>query len=245
MPVELVNAGLNALRRAIFPPICVLCGEEADRARKSVLDLCAGCANDLPLNRNACPFCAEPLNETTPVNSICGQCLQRRPRFNAAFCPYRYAYPIDHLVRALKFHNRLAYGRVLGELLADALSEKRIEPWPDLLIPVPLAKERFRERGFNQAIELGCIIERRLGIPLRPDLVTRVRSTREQTGLDSKARRKNVRGAFQVTSQLAANRIAILDDVITTGSTANELARTLRRAGAKSVEVWAVARTAR
>ncbi|HYM35511.1 MAG TPA: ComF family protein, partial [Steroidobacteraceae bacterium] len=114
-----------------------------------------------------------------------------------------------------------------------------------LIIPVPLAVERFRDRGFNQAIEIGRIIEMRLGIPLRPDLITRTRNTREQTGLDSKARRKNVRGAFAISAKLPAKHIAILDDVITTGSTANELARLLRRAGAKHIAVWAVARTPR
>jgi len=180
-----------------------------------------------------------------PSNAICGQCLQKKPKFNAAFCAYRYAYPIDHLIRDFKFRGRLAYGRVLGEVLADSLLNIRMGPLPSLLLPVPLADARFRERGFNQAIELGRVVAARLRIPLRSDLIARIRATREQTGLDAKARRKNLRGAFRIENALLPTHVAILDDVITTGSTANELARVLRRAGAKRIEVWAVARTAR
>jgi ComF family protein len=238
----LVNTAFGFANRLFFPPICVMCGSSAHSAP---MDLCGDCANDLPLNKHACSICAEPLPASASSNSICGQCLQKRPKFHASFCAYRYAYPIDHLVRALKFHGRLPYGRVLGELLADALKKNCSGNWPQLIIPVPLAVERFRERGFNQAIEIARIVEMRLGIPLRPDLVTRTRATREQTGLDSKARRKNVRGAFAISEKLPAKHIAILDDVVTTGSTANELARILRRAGAKRIEVWAAARTMR
>jgi ComF family protein len=109
-------------------------------------------------------------------------------------------------------------------------------------VPVPLADQRFRERGFNQAIEIGRELELQLSIPLRCDVVARIRDTREQAGLDRKGRRKNVRNAFKVLRPMDAQRIAILDDVVTTGSTVNELARVLRKAGAEHIEVWAVAR---
>lgn len=241
----MVNSMLQLLGLLLFPPVCVLCGGSAHGERLRGFDLCHGCFEDLPINERACTFCAQPLPSEAPNNLVCGQCLMRRPKFHSAFCAYRYAYPIDHLVRALKFHGRVAYGRVLGELLTDALLQSQRASWPEILIPMPLAKDRFGERGFNQSIELGRIVESRLGIPLRTDLTARTRNTREQTGLDQKARRKNVRGAFTVAAQFRAKHVAILDDVMTTGSTANELARMLRRAGAKRIEVWAVARTAR
>ena len=242
----LVNFKVLPLGRALLPPSCIVCGN-AVRSKLSELyiDICAGCVGDLPINAHACAVCAEPLPSSSPASAICGQCQQRRPKYHAAFCAYRYTYPIDHLVRTFKFHGRLAYGRVLGELLAGALLERHDEPWPQFIIPVPLADARFRERGFNQAIELGRVVQQRLDIPLRLDLVVRKRATREQTGLDHKQRRRNVRGAFSLTSKPRAKHVAILDDVVTTGSTVNELARVLKRARVERIEVWAVARTGR
>jgi len=241
----MVNLTFELLSQTVLPPTCIVCGDDVRLKGARAIDLCAACNGDLAPNSHACAVCAEPLPPSVPDNSICGVCLQKRPRYHASLCAFRYTYPIDHLVRAFKFHGRLAYGRVLGELLSVALSNAHRDAWPALLIPVPLADARFRERGFNQAIELGRIVAARLRIPLRPDLVLRTRMTREQTGLDSKARRKNLRGAFAVGSPLPAKHVAIIDDVVTTGSTANELARVLRRAGAKRIEVWAVARTPR
>jgi len=226
------------LERSLWPPTCVLC---VDPGQPSQLDLCAGCEADLPIHLHGCPLCAEPL----PANAAgreCGECLRRAPKFHAAYCAYRYEFPIDHLVRGLKYRGRLVYARVLGELLARRLRRIHDDLWPQCIVPVPLAVPRFRERGFNQAIEIGRELQSRLGIPLRTDLVARIRDTPEQAGLDRKARRKNVRNAFRLEQPLTMQRVAILDDVITTCSTANELARLLRRGGAEHVEVWAVAR---
>ncbi len=229
--------------RWLLPPTCIVCGDGTAQARHRALDLCHECADDFPHNLFACLRCGEPLPANSPRDIECGRCLKKPPRYDRAFCAFRYDYPVDHLIRALKFHGRLPYGRVLGELFAGTVARTRSTPWPEMMIPVPLAAARFRARGFNQAIEIGRTIERRLGIPLRADIAVRIRDTREQAGLDRKERRKNLRGAFAVAEKLAAKHIAILDDVITTGSTANELARTLRRAGATLIEVWAVART--
>ncbi len=191
-------------------------------------------------------MCAQPLQGECvgdAMNSLqCGVCLRRPRRFDAACCPFRYAYPLDHLVRALKYHGGIAQGRVLGELLAQRIQRTRTDPLPDLLLPVPLAPRRFRERGYNQAIELARCLERRLRIPLRADLVARVRETREQAALRRSERRRNIRRAFEVTGKFSAGHLAIVDDVVTTGSTVNELARVLKRAGATKIEVWAVAR---
>ncbi len=244
----MVNVKISRLCDWLLPSACILCGETSlfdNDADNDAMDLCTDCLNYLPANRTSCQRCAEPVQTETSSELTCGQCLRKTPRFDAATCAFRYAYPIDHLVRALKFHGRLAYGRVLGESLARHLQATRVAPWPEIIVPVPLAEPRFRERGFNQAIEIGSALERRLQIPLRADLVIRTRDTQEQLGLDSKARRKNVRKAFATLGKVEAKYIAIVDDVITTGSTMNELARTLKRAGVKRVEAWAVARTAR
>jgi ComF family protein len=229
---------VNWAESRLFPPTCVLCADSGQAPR---LDLCAGCMGDLLLNDSACPRCAEPL-PVSAANNLCGECLRRAPRVHAAHCAYRYEFPVDHLVRGLKYHGRLAYARIMGELLAQRLQATRVEPWPECIVPVPLADARFRERGFNQAIEIGRELQTKLDIPLRSDAVVRTRDTREQAGLDRAERRKNVRNAFKVIQPLHGQRIAILDDVVTTGSTANELARVLRKAGAEHIEVWSVAR---
>jgi ComF family protein len=182
-----------------------------------------------------------PLQLADP-QAVCGSCLRRAPRFDAAFCGWRYAYPVDHMVRAVKYHGAVAPARVLGELLAVSLRARPVTSWPEVLLPVPLAPRRFRQRGYNQAIELARWLERRLAIPLHTDVLVRVRETREQAGLPRSERRKNLRGAFAMHGPPPARHVALVDDVITTGSTVNELARILKAAGVRRVEVWAVAR---
>ena len=228
------------MSRLLWPATCVLCSRVV---RERQLDLCAGCEGDLPINSVACAICAEPLSGETSGCLVCGACLTRKPRFDASFCPFRYAYPLDHLVRGIKYHRAVAYGRVLSELFAARLQAMRCNaPLPDILLPVPLAARRYRERGYNQAIELARCVEKRLQVPMCTDLVVRSRETREQAALDKRERRRNIRGAFDVVRTLPGRHIAIIDDVVTTGSTVNELARVLKQAGARRVEVWAVAR---
>lgn len=167
---------------------------------------------------------------------------RRRPRlFDAAFAPYLYEYPVHRLVQRFKYQGRLEVGRVLAELLARALVSQ-ISVRPEALIPVPLARVKLRERGFNQALELARPIARALSLPVRTDLCARVRVTQDQAGLAARERRRNVRGAFSANNGAVPGRIALIDDVLTTGSTCEELARELKRAGATRVEVWAVAR---
>jgi ComF family protein len=198
-------------------------------------------------NLHACASCAEPLSGPPHANALrCGACLRKPPRFDLALCPYLYSYPLDHLVRGLKYQGHVAYGRILGQMLArEIVGRGSHPPLPQLMIPVPLAAQRFRERGYNQAIELALQIERHAGIALRTDLMVRTRNTREQAGLDRRARRRNIKGAFSLRMPPSATRVAIVDDVLTTGSTVNEMARVLKRAGIAHVEVWAVARAAK
>jgi ComF family protein len=184
-----------------------------------------------------------PLDTIDSTARVCGECLREQPPFGSSFVPYRYAYPLDHLVRGLKFRNELACGRVLGELFGRCVLASG-EPLPEAIIPVPLAPRRYRERGYNQASELALAIRRVTGVPVRTDVVIRRRETAEQAGLDRNARRKNVRGAFAAVAALRARYVAILDDVVTTGSTVRELAAVVHEAGVEQVTVWAIARTA-
>jgi ComF family protein len=206
------------------------------------LDLCAACASDLPANEVACSRCAMPLTADAGASWVCGACLRRRPAFHAAFAPFRYDYPLDWLIHGLKYRREAACGRVLGALLARRLLAQPARTFPEMIIPTPLSTRRYRDRGFNQAVELARPISAAIGVPWRADLVIRQRDTREQTGLGRKERRRNVRGAFALCRPAPARHVAILDDVVTTGSTAHELARLLRRGGVSTIEVWAVAR---
>jgi ComF family protein len=203
-------------------------------------DLCAGCLGDLPRNVSCCSRCALPL--ANPAER-CGLCLKREPPFAAAWAPFRYAHPLDLLEARFKFHRDLAAGRLLAELMVDAARQQLGTRLPDRLLCVPLHRERLRERGYNQALELAKPLARALDIPLHADALVRVRSTSAQTGLDAKARRRNLHAAFAVETgvDLPAH-VAILDDVMTTGTTLRECARVLLRSGVERVEVWALAR---
>lgn len=227
---------------ALLPPHCLLCGARAERSR----DLCAACAADLAPNPTACARCALPL----PAPALrCGECLDNEPPFDATFAPYLYGHPLDLLLTRLKFGHHLAAGRVLAELWIDSAHAARAGgtvALPAAIVPMPLHATRLRERGYNQALELAKPLAREFGIALAPDLLRRTRATAAQSNLDAAARRKNLRGAFDIdAAALAASaptHVALLDDVMTTGTTVREAARTLKRAGVARVDVWVLAR---
>ncbi|MDX9767523.1 MAG: ComF family protein [Ectothiorhodospiraceae bacterium] len=225
---------LHALLERLYPPRCLLCGAPGQAG----LDLCAGCLADLPRARHACPNCAAPV----PAEGVvCGRCLRRPPRFDAALAAFRYDEPLVGLVTGLKFHARLAHGRLLGALLAEAVRAADV-PIPDCILPVPLHPQRLRERGFNQALEIARPLARAFDRPLILHEVRRSRPTRPQMALDARARRGNVRGAFAIRPGFAPASVALVDDVMTTGSTLDELARVFRRAGVGYISVWVAAR---
>ncbi len=225
------------LHTLLFPPRCRLCGA----APAVDIALCQACRADLPWLENCCWRCARPL----PIDSdprLCGACLKRSPAFDAATALLHYRAPADYLIQRLKFSGELAVAPLLADMLAEKIAA-RTTPLPDLLIPVPLHRARLQERGFNQATELARRLGRRLAVPVEHRLCHRNRHTRPQSLTPPDLRRRNLRGAFSMSGELPAVHVAIIDDVLTSGHTADELARVLRRAGAESVEVWIVARS--
>lgn len=223
----------------LYPPSCILCGDLTDTGR----DLCQGCEGDLSSTTPACPICALPIPHRSP-KLPCGRCLRKRPLFERCLAPYRYLPPADELIGGLKFNGRLSHARIMGELLANYVrTQLTPDNYPQALIPVPLHPHRLRERGFNQAVELARPVARRLNIPLRWRLCQRQVPTSPQTGLSAVERRRNLRNAFRVSDLRGIRQVALIDDVITTGATVTELTRTLLRAGAARVEVWAFCRT--
>ena len=215
-----------------FGGSCYLCRGAADGA------LCAECDAELPrLAGPACPRCAL----ATRDGALCGRCLAEPPAYDATVAALAYAFPADILVQALKFRGELALAPLLGELLAARLPRGvRV----DFLLPVPLSAARLRTRGFNQSMEIARHVAAATGCRLAPALAERSRDTPAQTGLAHGERAGNVRGAFRCTQPLAGAELAVLDDVMTTGATLEELAATLKRAGAARVVNWVVARTA-
>jgi ComF family protein len=216
--------------RSVLPSSCVLCGVGTPDGR-----MCAGCDAELPRFASArCVVCALPLTSA----AVCGACLDRPPSYDSVSAAYAYAFPVDALIHAYKYGGDLS----LAPLLASALV-RAPRPAVDAIIPMPLAPARLRERGFNQAHELARYLGRVLRLPVVANGCRKVTETPPQAALPWKERARNVRGAFVCDVDLAGLRVAIVDDVMTTGATLNELARNLKHAGALHVSGWVVART--
>ncbi len=226
---------IESLRSFVYPPTCLLCDSKGHKD----LDLCQACADDLPRLEHSCGRCALPVEQ--PNVSLCGACQRRPPAFGAAHALYRFQPPVSYLVHQLKFHGKLSHARLLVCLLAEHLLAI-LSDLPEFIVQVPLHPKRVRERGFNQALELARHVGRRLEVPVDRACARRIRHTDPQTDLSAKLRRKNIRDAFEVRAPFATAHVAIVDDVITTGATVDELARALQKAGAQRVDVWCIAR---
>jgi ComF family protein len=210
---------------------CLLCaGRSANRL------VCEACACSLPRLDAACRCCAIALAHA----GICGPCQRRAPSFDEAFAAFEYRFPLDRLVQRFKYSGDLAVGQWLAMRLAERVAGCER---PGLLVAPPLAAVRLRGRGFNQAVVIAKALGKRLGIRHSPDALSKVRDTSPQPGLGRRARIANLRGAFRCHARFADEHVAIVDDVMTTGATAESLARVLKAAGAARVTVWAVART--
>ena len=214
----------------LFGGSCFLCrGSAADI-------LCARCDVDLPrLGAQRCPRCALD----SPAGAVCGRCLSQPPHYDATRAALAYRFPADVLVHALKFRGELALAPLLGDLLCRAIASQKA----DCVVPVPLSPERLRSRGYNQALEIARHVARATGARLAPELCERIRDTPAQMGLPLTDRAKNVRGAFHCPRLIEGAEVAVLDDVMTTGGTLDEIAATLKRAGAARVVNWVVTRT--
>ena len=206
--------------------------------------LCPDCEKDLPKNTHHCLVCAIPLSTTQAQESvlICGKCQKSPPHYTTSIIPYIYSSPIKQLISQLKFHGNLTYSPLLAHSFIGAL-RRRTSNLPECIIPVPLHKARLRERGFNQALELSQIVGKQLKIPTNYSLCQRNKSTPFQSGLSAKQRKLNLKNAFSITKAHQYKHVAIFDDVVTTGTTVNELALSLKNSGVEFVEVWAIART--
>lgn len=231
--MSILAQSIDRVRRSfalLLSQDCLLCAaESAERL------LCPSCEDDLPrLQPPCCPRCALP----TPSGEICGRCLSHPPHYDFAAAVFSYAFPIDRLIHSFKYGRRLAVGSHFGKVLA-ALTEN---PEADLIVPLPLHRSRLRERGFNQALELARPLSKAWHTPVDCRSCRRIHQTRAQAGLPWPERETNVRGAFDCSADLSGKRVLLVDDVMTTGASLNELARIVKLHGAAEVTVRVLAR---
>jgi ComF family protein len=225
----------------LLPACCLLCGQSCPHRL-----LCMACERDLPRIGQCCVQCALP--GQFGMVGLCADCLRHPPPWDRAVAALVYEYPMDHLARRFKFHRDMVSGQMLAEELVRAVKLRLSKPAisqnggiPELLIPVPLHIWRRCKRGFNQAEVIATELHKQCGIPLRCNLLRRVKPTAAQSGLDRKTRLKNLRKAFHCVPLQGAH-VALVDDVLTTGATLQECTHVLKRAGAREVSVWVAAR---
>ena len=220
--------------RLLFNHLCALCQLQP----AEVSGLCEDCHADLPWLLLGCPICGLP--RSSP-DQPCSHCQQSRPRFDLSHAPLEYRFPINSLLPGIKYQGRVKALGWLAELLIHHLRD-RCETWPELLLPVPMHPIDEALRGFNQAGLLAEILSRKLQVRCNPGQLRKVHRRAKQMTLHASARRSNLKGAFSVRGALPKN-VALIDDIMTTGATADEIAALLKSQGADQVQVWVLART--
>lgn len=224
---------LNSLFTYLWRQNCVLCAADAGQSA-----LCTSCLEALPrLSAHVCPICAITVPDG---NTSCGSCLQHPPAFEHTWAAYTYSFPLNRLVHTFKYHHQFSLIDTLTQPLIEMAALR--DMLPDALLPMPMHPQRLRDRGYNQAHLLAQHLSRSLHIPLLTEACQRTRATIEQAHLSSKQRADNLRGAFFCRAEVKSLRIAIVDDVMTSGSSTQQLALSLREAGASAIECWVIAR---
>lgn len=230
------------MRQHLLPTLCLLCDEPTSICSM----ICAHCQKILPILPQNCSRCGQflPGEQTIPLDLICGNCLKNPPFFDKTFALFPYDSPIIQLITQLKFHHHLTHARAFGEYFISVIKNNwyKNQKLPDILIPVPLHFQRIRARGFNPALEIARPISKTVKIPIDKNGIIRNRNTPPQTHLNANERQKNIAGAFTAKRNYHGLFIAVLDDVITTGSTISECCRVLKAHGAAKIHVWTVAR---
>ena len=215
---------------------CILCASHNGEN----LGLCQPCLKDLPWHTTTqCPQCALITN-----GSICGSCISTPPSFDATTALLTYDYPVDGLLQHYKYNASLNLAQTFASLFAEKKhTQLTMQNAINVIMPMPMHQNRLKERGFNQALEIAKLLSKAFTIPLDYTTCQRTKHTPPQASLNLKDRIKNIKGAFSCQQSLQHLNIAIIDDVMTTGASLNELAKTLKQAGAGHVECWVMART--
>ena len=233
----MVYSWLNSVQFALLPGRCIVCRASSGRA----MDLCTACEHTLIRQWPHCHHCGLP---TPGDTEFCGHCVSQHFSFNCCIALAIYQAPVDRLIQRFKYQRRMAIAKVLARLLAHRLRRHyQHNQRPEIVLPVPLHWRRQWRRGFNQAHFLAAQLSRELDIPMQPDCLQRSQATPPQQGMQRRQRLRNLSHAFNVMTTPRGRHIALVDDVVTTGATANLLSRLLLEHGAERVDVWCLART--
>jgi competence protein ComFC len=214
----------------VFPPVCPGCQEIGER-------WCEECQNAvIRMPAQVCEICGEP-----SVTTLCKRCNTSRPSLTHIRSWAVFKQPVRNALHTLKYRNNIALGHSLAKSIAPGLCEFN---WPvQVILPIPLSEQRYRERGYNQAALVARPLAQLTGLDYQPGALRRARHTRSQVGLSVEERKQNLKKAFQPDEKLVAGKdILLVDDVCTTGATLIEAAVTLAEAGARSVYAYTVAR---
>ena len=233
------------LLSSLFPSRCILCRQTViDTVIGQHIEICLPCYQALPKNDNTCTRCALPLSDDIDGNVLCGRCINKRPLYDYSRSLFLYEDEVITLIHQLKFGEKISYARSIGEMLLTVFKDELLpeQGMPDCIVPVPLHNKRLRSRGYNQSTEISRVMANKLAIPIAYDAVVRTRHTKAQMDLKAKDRQKNIKGAFRVVDVKNYTHVLIIDDVVTTGSTVNELAKVLKDKGVERVGVLSVAR---
>ncbi|BCN92397.1 phosphoribosyltransferase [Thiomicrorhabdus immobilis] len=224
---------MHWLEKWLLPPKCVISGQESAER-----DIAEQLVEQWAVPKAVCPQCCEP----SFAGEVCGRCLTQPPAFDQTQVGFYFDAELTDLIHGLKYQGKPAYARVLGELLAEKIQPQGVEA----LLAVPLYSARYRQRGFNQAELIAETLADKLAIPLIKQAVFRVKDTPSQTHLNAKQRGHNLKNAFDVDSARlqGIEKIALLDDVITTGATMQSLAQKIKQhTSIEQIQAWAVAKT--
>ena len=233
-----LQSALKIVGKFIYPNVCLQCGAIGENG----IDLCQRCYQGLPWIQYACDRCALPL--TSMDTKLCGSCSNHEYYFDHAHAPFQFEGFIRDALYQFKFNQKLNQGKLLAQLLLQHIKKQQLTI-PEIIIPVPLHKKRLRKRGYNQALEITRILGDELSCNYFYHDVYRNRDTSVQMELPAKQRHKNVKDAFSIKENatvLKNKHVCIVDDVMTTGSTVNEVAKCLKKAGVAKIDVWCTAR---
>lgn len=230
---------LHHLYNWVLPRICVGCGFSSD---DPYVDLCKFCKVHLPWFKDGCIKCGANL-ENVNASIICEDCVNQPPPFDRVYALFKYEPPLNGLVNKLKFHEQLIPASFFAQLFFTAVTQDWYadKPLPQAIIPVPLHQKRLLNRGYNQALEISLPLGKALNLPVRADLCQKTRNTPPQARLKREMRLNNLRNAFKAQNSNFSS-VAIVDDVVTTGSTVRAMSYALHAAGIQQIDVWCVCR---
>lgn len=222
----------------VFPQRCLLCQTKSEQK----IALCDECIKDLPIISYACLYCGIDLPQVDMT--ICGECLKNPMKNQIAIIPFHYQPPIDHFITQLKFRQKLITADILAKIYLPYLKKYYLAnpPWPEIVFPIPLHRQRLRERGFNQTLEIIKILQKESNFKIDYQNCERLKPTLSQANLNAKKRKQNMKDAFVLKKNINYQHIAIFDDVITTTNTIRSFIKIFKKTSVKRIDIWAIAR---